>query len=120
MMLSRVDLPEPEGPVIASQSPRATARSTSASAFTATSVPNRLPTLLSSRTVAERADASPTPRSATPRPCTVISLGALGNLVSDDDKLAWLECGAAGRSDLDVPPGREPGRHRHVFQRAAP
>ena len=50
MMFNSVDLPDPEGPVMDSHSPRLSQRSTSTSACTAGSTPYCLPTLLKSKT----------------------------------------------------------------------
>ena len=51
MMLSRVDFPAPDGPVMANQSPRCNDKSTSTSACTTGSVPYCLPILVSSSTL---------------------------------------------------------------------
>ena len=79
MMLSSVDLPAPDGPVIDSHSPRSSDRSTSTSAWTAGSVPYCLPTFFSSSTRVV------VPRSAR---CRILGSRLSGVLVSDHHELA--------------------------------
>src|SRR5918997_5533209 len=117
MTLSSVDWPEPDGPVIASQSPCSSARSTPVRAWTTGPVPYCFPTPMSSRTLARRTASTPAPRAAVLRSRTLMSIGALRILVPDDHELARLEP-ALDRGDLDVAAGRQPGRDRKVLERA--
>src|SRR5262245_42472427 len=110
MMFSIVDFPEPEGPVIASQSPRSTTRSTSTSAVTTGSISKSLQIFSSSNT---RLSVTEQRSSAAGSWWSCTSASTLGILVAHDDHLPRSEL-AAGH--LDVAARGQPGGDRYVFK----
>src|SRR5262245_34643300 len=114
MMLSSVDLPEPDGPVIVSHSPRSTMRSMSTSAVTTGSTSKFRQTLVSSSTLLSAMEQ----RSSATGSCTRSTSAPAIVLVADDDELAWTEPAGVGGGDFDVAAGGEARRHGHVFEHA--
>src|SRR5438552_15852865 len=110
MMLSSVDFPEPDGPVIASQSPRSSSRSLSTSAVTTGSISKFLQTLSSSST---RLAAMEQRSSASGSWCSCMSASSIRVLVAHDHELPWAKF-ASGHFDISA--RGQPGRHRHIFK----
>src|SRR6266481_4047924 len=114
MMFSSVDLPDPEGPVIASQSPRLTTRSISTSAVTTGSKSKLLQTLLSSSTLLSATEQR---SSAIGSWCRSTSASPIRILVAHDHELPGDKL-AFGRCHFDIATRGQAGRHGHIFKNA--
>src|SRR5262245_6443165 len=113
MMFRRVDFPEPDGPVIASQSRCSTSRPTSVRAVTTGSIWKVLQILASSNTVLAVTERR---SSAGNSWWSCMSASTVRVLVADNDTLPWREL-LAGH--FDIAAGGEPGLDGDEFEAAA-
>src|SRR6266446_166579 len=112
MMFSSVDFPEPDGPVIASQSPRSSMRSMSTRAVTTGSISKFLQILLSSNTLLAATEQRSSARGSWRRSMSASSVRVL---VAHDHLLPGGKL-ASGRGHLDIATRGQAGRHRHIFK----